>query len=201
MALLGGGAGWFRRNGGRSGDFGSRPSFAIARRARCARKEEGRKVEQGWPRRRARRPSTGERQREGKRKAGPHLRSIREASGSTAWHARWRCLWREKVVKGAVAGVERGGERRGGVELRRGSCCLLRIGGSERNGASGEKRGAGGRLGEARAVGPAGAPPGGRRRRTVATRWPLPERGRGTARGAQEGGRARPGRLANWAEK
>ena len=201
VALQGGGAGLFRRNGGRSGDFGSRPSFAIARRARCARKEEERKAEQGWPRRRARRPSSGERQREGKRKAGPHLRSIREASGSTAWRARWRCLWREKVVKGAVAGVERGGKRRGGVELRRGSCCLLRIGGSERNGVSGEKRGAGGRLGEARAVGPAGAPPGGRRRRTVATWWPLPERGRGTARGVREGGRARPGRLANWAEK
>ena len=37
-ALQGGGAGLFRRKGGRSGDFGSRPSFAIARRARCARK-------------------------------------------------------------------------------------------------------------------------------------------------------------------
>ncbi|XP_066365624.1 uncharacterized mitochondrial protein AtMg00810-like [Miscanthus floridulus] len=32
VALHGGGAGSFRRNGGRSDDFGSRPSFAIARR-------------------------------------------------------------------------------------------------------------------------------------------------------------------------
>ena len=48
-----------------------------------------------------------------------------------------------------MAGVEHGGEGRGGAELRRGCCCLLRVGGSERNEASGEKRGAGGSLSEA----------------------------------------------------
>ena len=79
------------------------------------------------------------------------------------------------------------------------ACCeWKRASGMGRVGRSGRwrelKRGEG-------EVGPAGAPPGGRRRRTVATRWPLPERGRGTARGAREGGRARPGRLANWAGK
>ena len=50
-------------------------------------------------------------------------------------------------------------------------------------------------------VGPAGAPPGGRRRRTVATRWPSPERGRDTARGARR--EAEPGQagLRGWAGK
>ena len=46
-ALLGGGAGSFRRKGGRSGDIDSQPSSAIARRAWCARKEEEREAEQG----------------------------------------------------------------------------------------------------------------------------------------------------------
>ena len=107
-------------------------------------------------------------------------------------------------MSGAVAVVECGDEWRGGAELRRGCCCLLRVGGSERNEASGEKRGAGGSLSEASGrwdpqerhpAGGAGvrSPRGGHCLSAVGTRR--------AARGAREGGRARPGRLANWAGK
>ena len=113
-------------------------------------------------------------------------------------------MWREKAASGAVAAAERGGEWRGGAELRRGCCCLLRVGGSERTEASGEKRGAGGSLSEASGrwdpqerhpAGGAGvrSPRGGHRLSVVGTRC--------AARGALEGGRARPGRHAGLGRK
>ena len=76
------------------------------------------------------------------------------------------------------------------------ACCeWKRASGMGRVGRSGRwrelKRGEG-------EVGPAGAPPGGRRRRTVATRWPSPERGRDRpACGAGPERRRRPSKKGN----
>ena len=82
-ALHGGGAGSFRRTGGRSDDIDSQPSFAIVRQARCARKEEEREVEQGCPRRRVLRlSSTSGGAEENTRLALPPANSRGERVGS-----------------------------------------------------------------------------------------------------------------------